>query len=199
MSTRPIHPDFEAAPEELRWSGRLPELFETLRHQAYKLKGEEAWRILPGGAGVGLRILPETFTKQLRIVRRLRKAFSDKSATAWHTEIRTFLEQFGCKAWICKRDGLIEGEPVKIETVYEEPGPLGAQATMLTCARCFKPFTPGPNDRIYATPICNSCAMKFGTEFANEKRRERAVREPCTDVHRVVNGVCENCGAAFPA
>lgn len=181
MTERKTHPDFDAAPEELRWTGRLPELFEALRHQAYELKGEEAWRILPGGAGVGLRILPETFTKQLRIVRRLRKAFSDKSATAWHTEIRTFLEQFGCKAWICKRDGLIQSDrgpgelpvPDKIETVYEEPGPLGAQTTQLTCARCFKPFTPGPNDRIYATPICNSCAMQSGLEYTDEKRRER--------------------------
>ena len=171
---RKVHPDFEAAPEDARWAGKLPELFQALRHHAYELKGEEAWRILPGGALVALRIEPETFLKQLRIARRLRKAFSDKSAAAWHTEVRTFLEQFGCKQWVCKRDGIIEGDPVKIETVYEEPGPLGAKdTTQLICARCFQPFTPGPNDRIYQTPICNPCAMQAGTEFTAAKRRER--------------------------
>ena len=176
------HPDFDGAPEEARWAGRLPELFQTLRHEAYTLQGEEAWRILPHGALVALRIDPERFVKQLRIARRLRKAFSDKSATMWHTEVRTFLDQFGCKQWICKRDGLIQSDrgpgelpvPDKIETVYEEPGPLGATATpQLTCARCFQPFTPGPNDRIYQTPICNPCAMQSGLEYTEERRRER--------------------------
>ena len=174
MTTRELHPDFEGAPEEARWAGPLPKLFEILRHQAYELKGEEAWRILPGGALVALRIVPETFVKQLRIARRLRKAFSDKSAAAWHTEIRTFLDQFGCKQWVCKRDGLIEGSVMKIETVYEEPGALGSTGTtQLICARCFQPFTPGPNDRIYETPICNPCAMQSGLEYTEERRRER--------------------------
>lgn len=175
---RKTHPDFEAAPAERQWTGTLPELFEALKREAYKQKGDEAWRILPGGALVGLSISGETFKKQIRVARRLRKAFSDKSAAAWHTELRVFLDQFGCKLWIGKRDGLIppakEGDPFKLEAVFEEPSALGIQPGMLICHRCKEQFQPSPNDRIYETATCNKCAMKGGEEFTEQKRRERA-------------------------
>jgi hypothetical protein len=175
---RKPHPDFVATPAESQWTGPLPALFETLKHEAYKLQGEEAWRILPGGALVSMRINAETFKKQLRFARRLRKAFNDKGAAAWHTELRVFLEQFGCKTWIGKSDSLIEptqeGESFKLEAVFEEPNPLGAKPNVLICHRCKEEFAPTPNDRIYEIATCNKCAMQSGVEFTEGKKKERA-------------------------
>jgi hypothetical protein len=174
MTERTPHPDFLAAPEEARWAGTLPALAEKLKHEAYAAKGGWAWRILPGGALVAMCV-PPSFRKELRIARRLRKAFSDRSAAAWHLETRTFLEQFGFKGWVCKRDGLVEptkeGEQqMKIEAVYQEPAPLGAKtAPAEKCARCEQEFEVHPNDKVYRELLCTKCATALGREEAEAR------------------------------
>jgi len=181
MTERTPHPDFLAAPEEARWASSLPALAETLKHEAYAKQGDWSWRILPGGALVAMRV-PPTFQKELRIARRLRKAFTDKSAAAWHVETKTFLEQLGCKGWVCKRDGLIqptvEGQPVKIEAVYQEPAPLGGKANTGTCTRCGKDFELHPTDGIYKNLLCQRCAIALGQEEAAANKAAREASSP---------------------
>ena len=179
MTERTNHPDFDAAPDELQWTGTLPKLAEVLKHDAYQAQGEWVQRILPGGALVCMRIRPETFQKELRIARRLRKPFTDKSAKAWATERTTFLRELGCEKWECLQGGLLSpaqahlNTPGKIECLYLEKAPLGASPNTLVCHRCKEDFDPGPKDRIYAKPTCNKCAMAAGQEFTETKRRER--------------------------
>lgn len=170
MTERTNHPDFDAAPEEHRWNATLPKLAEHLKHAAYEAKGDEAWVVLPGGALVAMRIEETTFRKQLRIARRLTKPFTEKSATAWHKERTTFLEQLGCKDWTCRHGALytppdqVTKQPAKIEALYVDPAPLGALKAMLKCHRCGKDFEPAPDDKLYRDPTCNPCAITLGAE-----------------------------------
>lgn len=174
-----VHPDFAAADAEHQWVGELSKLREVLQHEAYTLKGEWAWRVLPRGALVAMQIDGQTFKKQLRVVRRLRKPFTDKSAKAWATERTTFLRELGCEKWECLQGGLLSpaqahlNTPGKIECLYLEKAPLGASPSTLVCHRCKEDFHPGPNDRIYEKATCNTCAMAAGQEFTETKRRER--------------------------
>src|SRR5258708_12883968 len=67
------HPDFTAAPEEQRWIRPLAELGTFLREAAWAAKGSWIWRILPGGACVAMRVIPDgefAFHKELRVSRR---------------------------------------------------------------------------------------------------------------------------------
>jgi hypothetical protein len=166
MTEQKTHTDFDAASSERQWGGDLPTLAETLKHEAYELKGEWAWRILPRGALVAMCV-PPTFRKQLRIARRLRKGLTDKTAQAWHAEVRVFLEQFGFADWKCVKDSIEPGDPVKIEAIYEEPVPLGGSKVHAEkCVRCGEPATKG----VYAEALCTSCAGKAGQEEVNAQR-----------------------------
>jgi hypothetical protein len=179
VTNREPHPDFTAAPEDNQWTLPLEHLGTALRHEAYEKKGEWAWRILPGGALVAMR-LPPTFRKELRVARRLRRAFTDQSAKAWHTELNVFLEHLGCTGWTCLKDALAGVGPeadtqVTVEAIYQEPAPLGATKAVLLCARCGQQFEPHPDDKLYREPICNPCAIKAGEE---ETAANRAARNP---------------------
>lgn len=179
MTERKPHPDFDATPEEYRWTGPLPQLAEHLKHGAYEAQGAEAWVVLPGGALVAMRIEPTTFRKQLRIARRLRKPFTDKSAAAWAVERNTFLEQLGCKDWTCRHGAKYtppdqaNGQPAKIEALYMEPTALGAPTAEVECSRCHNKFTPSPTDKVYREQVCNPCAIKLGAEEAAAKNAAR--------------------------
>lgn len=167
MTERTLHPDFLAAHEGNRWGGPLQHLAAVLKHDAYQRQGEWAWRILSGGALVSMRV-PPTFQKELRIARRLRKAFTDKSAAAWHTELKVFTELLGCTGWKCISDVVTPAagdQPAKLEAIYQEVTPLSAKAS-LTCARCGNQFDSQPTDKVYREPLCQSCAVKLGTEDA---------------------------------
>jgi hypothetical protein len=174
MTDRAPHPDFLAAPDANRWAGTLPQLAEKLKHEAYAAKGEWAWRVLPGGALVAMRV-PPTFVKELRIARRLRKPFTEKSAKAWRTELATFVEQLGCTGWKCTSDVLTgdAGEQQKVEAIYQEPAPLGAKSNTATCAKCGNEFEPRPTDKLYREYVCNPCAFKLGSQEADERRATR--------------------------
>ncbi len=172
MAERANHPDFDAAPAEEQWIGDLPELVEKLRHEAYALKGEWAWRVLPRGALVAMCV-PQTFRKQVRFARRLRKGLTDKTAEAWHAEVTAYLEQMGYADWKVVKDVIEPGEPPKLEAIYEEPVPLsGARKAPLVCVRCGGVAEPGSEK--YAEIICNRCALQAGSETAAALNRVRA-------------------------
>jgi hypothetical protein len=173
VSERTPHPDYTAAPEEARWGGTLPALAETLKHEAYAKQGGWAWRVLPGGALVSFCV-PPSFRKQFRVVRRLHKPFTEKSVKAWQTEVRTFLDQLGCKDWSCMQGQLFtpaaDGHLAKIEALYQEPAPLGGKgAPVGTCARCGKEFELHPTDKVYRELICQPCAIALGQEEASSR------------------------------
>jgi hypothetical protein len=169
MTERKPHPDFLAAPERSRWAESLPELFEILRHEAYGLAGEWAWRILPRGALIGICV-PPSFQKQLRIARRPRKGLTDKTAKVWHTEVRTFLEHMGCEDWKVLKNVIEPGDPPKLEVIYEEPLPLGARKA-LQCGRCGGVAEPGSEK--YKERICNACALELGRQEIEEHEKAR--------------------------
>ena len=162
------HPDFLSAGSEHQWTGELAKLREVLQHEAYTLNGEWAWRVLPRGALVAMQV-PPNFVKRLRIARRLRKAFSDKSAAAWHVETKTFLDQLGCEDWKVIRDAWATGTTpgLTVEMVYQEPAPLGGKAADVgTCARCGKAFELHPADKVYRELLCQPCAIALGQQEA---------------------------------
>lgn len=167
MTERTPHPDFLEAPEENRWTGTLPQLAKVLKHEAYQLQGEWAWRILPRGALVAICV-PPTFRKQLRIARRLRKGLTGNTAKAWHTEVRNDLEEIGCEDWKAIKDVIEPGDPPKLEVVYEEPLPLGAKLNQEKCVHCDQPATKG----VYKEAVCLNCARILGTKEADARRQE---------------------------
>lgn len=96
-----IHPAYEKAGPNRRWGGRLAELLPALRPEAWKLGAEEtsgagrwAWRILPGGAVVSLRIRGDMdLRRELRISRQERPE-TDEAKRRWEQELATFLKHF---------------------------------------------------------------------------------------------------------
>lgn len=169
MADPKTHPDFDAAPSEQQWTGDLPKLVETLRHEAYQLKGDWAWRMLPRGALVGMCV-PPTFHKQLRIARRLRKPLTDKTPEAWRREVAAFLKDLGCEDWKQVKDVIEPGDPPTLEAVYEELTPLGARRP-LVCERCGEEAEPGSDK--YKLTICNRCAVQLGEREIQERARAR--------------------------
>lgn len=98
------HPMFLQAPRSHRWAESLPDLYATLEAEA---KGREkptrperdfdrdfAWRVLRGGAVVGLRIRYDLdYRTELRIAR-AGEIETDDQQTKWDREVATFLKHF---------------------------------------------------------------------------------------------------------
>lgn len=97
-----IHPAYQQAGEHRRWGGRLAELLPALRPEAWKLGADEktaagrwAWRVLPGGAVVSLRIRGDMdLRRELRISRGERPE-TEAARGRWEQELSTFLKHFG--------------------------------------------------------------------------------------------------------
>lgn len=96
-----FHPAFQQANETRRWTGPLAELLPALRPEAYRLAGSDkmpgawAWRVLPHGAAVSLRIRPDMdFRREIRIARADRPA-TEEGLKRWERELETFCRHFG--------------------------------------------------------------------------------------------------------
>lgn len=100
--TATVHPAYLKAGEQRRWGGKLAELLPALRPEAWKLGAEEktaagrwAWRVLPGGAVVSLRIRGDMdLRRELRISRQERPE-TEEALGKWERELATFLKHFG--------------------------------------------------------------------------------------------------------
>jgi hypothetical protein len=159
------HADYLAAHEEHRWAKPLAELAEALRHEAYEKKGEWAWRILPGGALVAMRV-PPTFQKEIRIARR-DPLKTEESLKKWLDEVRVFQKHLGAERWGFTEIVARPGEPGPIHVILREPAPLGTKGDETKCARCGKPT---PHQPQFKEDLCNSCALEIGTEEAQHRR-----------------------------
>lgn len=97
-----LHPAYQRAAEQRKWGGRLAELLPALRPEAWRLGADEktsagrwAWRVLPGGAVVSLRIRGDMdVRRELRISRQERPE-TDEARERWERELQTFLRHFG--------------------------------------------------------------------------------------------------------
>lgn len=100
------HPAFEKAKPERRWTGKLPELWEVLRREAWQIgatatpvmrqaDGDFSWRILPGGAVVGMRMRDDlgALRREIRLCRNEPLEKPEK----WALEVGTFLRLFGLR------------------------------------------------------------------------------------------------------
>ena len=159
------HADFDAAPEERRWTKPLEELRTVLQHEAYGLRGEWAWRVLPHGALVSLRV-PADFQKQLRIARRA--GLKDEvGLTKWLAEVRTFQKHLDVERWSITEIVGKPGEAGPIHVILREPAPLGANSDETKCARCGKPTHHEPQ---FKEDLCTECATILGAEEAQARR-----------------------------
>jgi hypothetical protein len=114
------HADFTAAPERLRYTGVLAELFPLLEREL-SARPPLAWRVLPHGALVGL-IRKSDGVRMLRIARRERP--EDGKRIAWDRELATFLRHFGCESWTRRDDDSATGVAAEF-TEPREPGMEG--------------------------------------------------------------------------
>lgn len=162
MST---HHDFEAQPEEARWTKSLAELGVVLKEEAWKAKGPWRWRVLPHGAFVGMRIR-EDFRRELRIARRGKPA--DEAARAkWRNEVKVFLAHLGCTAWAL-READAEGKAVVYAVEIFDGEPNEAK-----CALCGAPVV---HDARFKEDLCVACAIRKGREEAERNNARRHIQ-----------------------
>lgn len=150
-----LHPDFLATAPERQFTGKLLQLGITLREEAWRLRGGWAWRILPHGALVAMRVREDyEFRKELRLARR-GPPLTEVTKARWYGEVATFAKHLGCEHWTVTRT------PDQTEAFLVEPVPLGWRTE--TCARCGGPADKGP----YKEAICTACAITAGAEQAS--------------------------------
>lgn len=109
------HPDYLRMPEARRWGRRLADLMPALKREARVNGGRWAWRILPRGAVVGLRLRTDGSTV-LRIARR-----SAETGAAWEREVAVFLRELGCEDWTRQEDGA--GDVDHAVAIFVDPLP----------------------------------------------------------------------------
>lgn len=86
------HPLFEKYASR-QWTGSLPDLFQRLKKEARETKdGGFAWRVLPRGAVVGMRLVD--LRHELRIARSERTTTPDQERK-FDRECQVFVEHFG--------------------------------------------------------------------------------------------------------
>ena len=104
------HAVFNNAPAAKRWTGKLADLFPTLLtevrqagpagHAERSVDRDFRWRVLPGGAVVGLRSRhdPDMHGRlELRIARAAAPETEEQQGM-WDREVATFLKHFGVNA-----------------------------------------------------------------------------------------------------
>lgn len=143
------------------------------------MKGDWAWRILPGGACVAMRVVgdgPNAFRKELRVSRREPLA-SDEAVRKWLKECRVFRGHLGCAVgWhtttLGERDVQVTAVPLvgdPTSWTMLEDAPLGRTkvAAALICARCGRVAEPGSEK--YKEVLCNSCALEAGQREVRQR------------------------------
>jgi len=168
------HPDFEQAPEGLRWTGALRDLFVALSAETYTVRGAWVGRVLPCGAWVQMRIRPEDFRHEMRICRR--EAPADDAARAkWDQECATFLQHaqhrphFG---WH-QEDGEVEARG-GIARLYLELFPTEVAPGKVTCTDCPAVIDFDP---VSHQTRCTPCARRADLEEIKAKIGHRVERE----------------------
>ncbi|MEW5927809.1 MAG: hypothetical protein AB1941_10005 [Gemmatimonadota bacterium] len=95
------HPDFTRAAPELRWTGKLPELFRQLRNAAVMQPGAWHMRVLPGGAWVGLHY-DASRDVGAGLTLRIQRSEAGHTADAdrlFRQEVATFARKFRVAGW----------------------------------------------------------------------------------------------------
>lgn len=115
------HPDYERAPEGNQWAGaRLMGLWVLLNQEIdARPRGVWCWRVLKGGAFVGLRRLDDGH-RVLRIARRDPFTTQD-GPEKWTAELNVFVRDFGCVLW--QRQDEAEPENAAVAALFHEPLP----------------------------------------------------------------------------
>lgn len=163
----PEHPDFLAVAEEHRWAKPLNELFPALRKQAWTLRGGWAWRVLPHGAMVAVRIRPpeegkeSAFQLELRIARKTPPA-DEVAWKRWATEVATFLRHLTGDEGDWRP---LPGTANKAEALFTF---VTRDKPKVLCARCGKREALDPG--VYKEDLCQQCAMELGSEEAAQRR-----------------------------
>jgi len=109
------HPDFERAPREHQWQGKLALLSTVLREKAWRARGKWAWFVVEDGTLVAMRVVESSFKRELRISRRDRPANTDEHKL-WEAECAAWLRQLDCERWVLQASQPTGG----IEQVYLE-------------------------------------------------------------------------------
>jgi hypothetical protein len=152
------HPDFLRTEPARRWEGTDRALWEELRRDATADRGELAlaWRVLPDGLVVSLRVRPENFKKEVRIS--ASRAPADDAAAAWFDarvqEIARVFRMRLC-TWYLQRDPAAPGIAVYLVELYPgevEPG----KARCRGCGQ-LTPWEPA------YSPDGNTCRACVGT------------------------------------
>jgi len=97
------HPDFLAVKPSHRWTGSLIDLLVNLRHEAYRIGAASneamreadkdwAWRVLPRGAFVGIRMRPDL--AGMRREMRISRNEPLRDPPKFEVEVQTFLTKF---------------------------------------------------------------------------------------------------------
>src|SRR5690606_26147427 len=90
-----LQPDYKHCSPSLRWSGPLHLRRGALVIEANRHRGQWAFRILPGGACIGARLLDGTL--YIRISRSTRPA--QRHLPKWERELSVFVEKLNLSGW----------------------------------------------------------------------------------------------------
>jgi hypothetical protein len=174
------HPDYLAAPEALRWTGRVNELWDALRHEATGKVGLWAVRVLPTGLAVQVQASADRtgFRYLLRIARpgEESEAFTAEVGQLLHDLAPGFGRRWQTPEW--SRGKTKSGRAVlKAESVSLFHDEVAKQT--MTC--------PGPGDgtpcpgarTIIDDPAfkpnrCEWCAIAAGNVQSRGERRKAA-------------------------
>jgi hypothetical protein len=170
------HPDYLAVPEEKRWGKPLNLLFPALQKEAWTLRGGWAWRVLPHGALVSVRIVPpeegkeSAFHLDLRIARKTAPA-DVEGWRKWSGELAVFLKHMagGDTDWQETNRSTDKAEATfRFLMRGEKDKPPEPK-----CSRCGK--TPVIDAGLYKVDLCRECAIELANQ---EVAANKAGREP---------------------
>ncbi len=101
MSRADQHPDFTRSAPELRWAGKLPDLFDQLRNAAVLQPGTWHMRVLPGGAWVGMHF-DASRDVGAGLTLRIQRSEPGRTPDAdrlWRAEVATFARKSPVAGW----------------------------------------------------------------------------------------------------
>lgn len=116
MSGKQIHPDYDKAPQERRFTGPLKTLMRVLQYEVAQSPQRRSWKVLPGGAYI--RLSRENGLYTLRIARR-EKPRTSSGPALFQREVDTFVKQLGITGWTRE----IEADAPGISVILKETVP----------------------------------------------------------------------------